>query len=317
MPQLRLFYATDLHGSEVCFRKFINAARFYKAEVLVMGGDVAGKMLIPIVEVGGGRFRYEWLGPPKVVPIDEVKEIERGIRLAGSYSFRTTEEDLAALHKDPIRAAQVFVQEMQAVFEGWLTLADERLAGLSVECYITPGNDDDRAIDVAFAHSQQVINPEGRVISIRGAFEMVSTGYSNVTPWHTPREEPEEILYRRIAEMADRVQRPDRALFCLHVPPYGSGLDTAPLLDEDLKPVVDASGMKVGAVGSVAVRDIVRHYQPMVGLHGHIHESRGSTKIGRTLCINPGSEYGEGVLRGALLALDDRRGIVDHIFVCG
>ena len=39
------------------------------------------------------------------------------------------------------------------------------------------------------------------------------------------------------------------------------------------------------------------------GIHGHIHESRGTFKLGKTLCINPGSEYTEGILRGSLIEL--------------
>ena len=44
---LRIFFATDVHGSERCFRKFLAAATVYEAEVLLLGGDVAGKGLVP------------------------------------------------------------------------------------------------------------------------------------------------------------------------------------------------------------------------------------------------------------------------------
>ena len=69
----------------------------------------------------------------------------------------------------------------------------------------------------------------------------------------------------------------------------------------------------MASVGSIAVRAAIEKYQPLLGLHGHIHESRSAQKIGRTLCINPGSEYGEGVLRGILLELSSK-GLEDHVF---
>jgi len=57
--------------------------------------------------------------------------------------------------------------------------------------------------------------------------------------------------------------------------------------------------------GSKSVRRAIEKYQPLLGLHGHIHESQSVAKIGKTTCINPGSEYGEGVLRGCIVILGD------------
>src|ERR1700760_1547096 len=56
-----------------------------------------------------------------------------------------------------------------------------------------------------------------------------------------------------------------------------------------------------GPVGSTAVRKIIEHYQPLLAVHGHIHESGGERRIGDTLCINPGSEANHGILRGYLI----------------
>ena len=197
---------------------------------------------------------------------------------------------------------------MAGVAKQWVALAEERLRGRDVECYIAPGNDDDFGIDEVLGNSDVVRNPEGEVIALRKAVEMIATGYSNPTPWDTPREEPEEALLARISAMAERVRNPSTAVFSLHVPPYGSGLDQAPLLDSNLKPQVSGGWCRSARLARPRCGTRSSRYQPSVALHGHIHESRAVVRIGRTRCINPGSEYGEGVLRGVLLELDEKKG---------
>jgi Icc-related predicted phosphoesterase len=315
MSKFRLFFTTDVHGSDVCFRKFLNAAKVYEASVLVLGGDITGKLLIPLVDEGQGRYRYQWLDRDVVTDAEGIVAAEREIRAAAAYSFRTDPEQLARIQADPRLAAEVFVVAMAGVAKQWVVLAEERLRGRDVECYIAPGNDDDFGIDEVLGNSDVVRNPEGQVIALRGAVEMITTGYSNPTPWDTPREEPEDALLARICAMGDRVRNLTTAVFTLHVPPYGSGLDEAPLLDNNLKPQVSGGRMMMGPVGSTAVREAIKRYQPSVALHGHIHESRAVVRIGRTRCINPGSEYGEGVLRGVLLELDEKKGLLDHVLI--
>ena len=315
MSKFRLFFTTDIHGSDVCFRKFLNAAKVYEASVLVLGGDITGKLLIPLVDQGQGRYRYHWLDRDVVTDAEGIAAAEREIRAAAAYSFRTDPEQLARIQADPDLAAEVFVVAMAGVAKQWVALAEERLRGRDVECYIAPGNDDDFGIDEVLGNSDVVRNPEGEVIALRNAVEMIATGYSNPTPWDTPREEPEEALLARIRAMAERVRNLSTAVFSLHVPPYGSGLDQAPLLDSNLKPQVSGGMVQIGPVGSTAVRDAIKQYQPSVALHGHIHESRAVVRIGRTRCINPGSEYGEGVLRGVLLELDEKKGMLDHVLI--
>ena len=56
-------------------------------------------------------------------------------------------------------------------------------------------------------------------------------------------------------------------------------------------------------VGSTAVRELIERIQPVLALHGHIHESRGVANIGKTVAINPGSSYTEGVLQGVIVTL--------------
>src|SRR5512147_601509 len=58
----RLLFASDFHGSERIFRKFVNAAKHYEADVLIMGGDVVGKLAIPVIREGNGSFRAHLMG---------------------------------------------------------------------------------------------------------------------------------------------------------------------------------------------------------------------------------------------------------------
>src|SRR5437773_363579 len=53
---MRLYFATDVHGSEKCWRKFLNAGKHYSADVIVLGGDMTGKALVPVINDGGGRW---------------------------------------------------------------------------------------------------------------------------------------------------------------------------------------------------------------------------------------------------------------------
>jgi len=104
------------------------------------------------------------------------------------------------------------------------------------------------------------------------------------------------------------------AIFNIHVPPYKSGLDEAPELDKDLRPVL--AGQSLKPVGSTALRKAIEEAKPLLGLHGHIHEGRGATRIGKTLCINPGSMYEQGTLLGAIVALGKNK-IENYVLTSG
>jgi Icc-related predicted phosphoesterase len=197
-----------------------------------------------------------------------------------------------------------------------MELAEERLRGTGIECYISPGNDDPLAIDTILNRGGIVINPEERVVMLRGEWEMISLGTTNITPWKSPRELPEDQLETKLNALAKQVKNQAKAIYNIHVPPYNTSIDKAPKLDSNLKPFVIPGGVQMTAVGSTAVTNIIKRYQPMLALHGHVHESRGKVKIGRTLCINPGSEYGEGVLRGALVQIGNK-GVEDFLLTSG
>lgn len=313
--RLALYYTSDVHGSERCFLKFVNAAKFYGVDTLILGGDLTGKMLVPIVEVDG-RWEMTLLGRHEVITTpSEVDEAEKRIRFNGFYPYRCDQRELARMEADPAYARAVFRQVMRESVERWVQLAEERLRGTGVRCFIMPGNDDEFDIDEALAHSDVVVNPDGRVLQVDG-YQLLSLSWANPTPWNSPRELPEEELAARLTRLAQELDPGTPAIFNLHCPPYNSTLDRAPQLREDLSVVMVGGQPNMVPVGSRAVREAIERYQPVLSLHGHIHESRGAVRIGRTLCINPGSAYAEGVLHGALVVLEGDR-VANYQLVSG
>jgi len=234
----------------------------------------------------------------------------------GFYPYECDAEELAALDADPAAVDALFRRLMTETLERWLALAEERISN-GLVCLMAPGNDDPPFVDALLDAAAGVVNPEGRVVELPGGFELISCGVSNPTPWDTPRELPEEELAALIEAQAVSVARPERAIFNLHVPPKDTPIDQAILLDAELRPVMQSGSPVEGGVGSSAVRAALERWQPMLGLHGHIHESRGEVKLGRTVALNPGSEYGEGVLRGVLVTLSERKGLRGWQFVSG
>lgn len=307
MGELRIFFTTDLHGSDKCFRKFIAASQFYKAPVIIVGGDITGKMVVPIVERKSGIHTSRYQGVEKVMRSEaEVADFENVVKDSGGYPYRTDEEELHKIASDESYKVQLFRKLILQRVEEWIALAEERLKGKGVECFILPGNDDIFEVDQAFAKANAVENPEGKVIDLPMGYQLLSSGFSNLTPWRCPRDLREDELYAKLRDIASSVKDFKRCIFNLHCPPYGTVLDEAPKLDKDLKPVLGLGGTPIMVhVGSVSVRSLIEEKNPLLSLHGHIHESRGAIRLGRTLSINPGSEYSEGVLKGAIINLKD------------
>ena len=304
----RIFFVTDLHGSEPCFRKFLNAAKVYDAKVLILGGDLTGKMIVPIVENAEGHWNTKFQGQDMAVTSrDELSKLESQIRSCGYYPYIASKQEMNELESSAEKVHALFTTLMLEQVHRWMQLAEERLAPTGVKFYVTGGNDDPMEIEPLLNDSNYVINPENKVVDIGDGVEMVSSGFGNITPWKCPRDVDENVLLEKLEVLACQVKNTERAIFNLHVPPYDSGIDLAPQLDKTLKVDTHAgTGVTMVPVGSTAVRKIIEKYQPMIGLHGHIHESRGVSKIGRTTCINPGSEYGEGFLRGVAIDMDQK-----------
>ncbi|HET7420358.1 MAG TPA: metallophosphoesterase [Candidatus Dormibacteraeota bacterium] len=309
----KVFFATDLHGSETCWKKFLNAAKFYGADVLICGGDMTGKAIVPIVSENG-HFSYVLGGEALTVAAEQVGEVEGHIRRRGYYPLQMTSDRLHELDADPAKRAACFQEVMLDGVDRWMKMAADKLRGTGVRIFVSPGNDDEMEVDEVIRRAEVVELGEGRIVEIDG-FPMISTGWSNPTPWKTHREESEEQLASRIDAMASQVGDKSRAIFNLHCPPYQSGLDEAPAIDADLRLL--HGGRALRPVGSTAVRAAIEKHQPLISLHGHIHESKGATRIGKTLAINPGSAYEEGMLMGAIIQLDPKKGIKSYQLVNG
>ena len=316
MTEFKLFFATDIHGSDVCWKKFVNAARFFDCQVLVMGGDMTGKMLVPIVAIGGDRFRARIAGDERIVHGEDVARLRKLVADSGYYPYDTTPDEVAALEADRGAVERLFEAKMTETLERWLQIADERLAGTNVQVFLGPANDDPPFVDGILAQGTRVQNPEGRLVELPAGWSMISCGWSNPTPWDSPREIPEEALLERIEAEVARLPGAERAIFNLHVPPKDSQLDKAALLNPNLSPVMSGGAPVIAGVGSTAVRTAIERHQPPLALHGHIHESRGAVRIGRTLSINPGSEYNDGILRGVIVTLSEK-GLKHHQLLAG
>jgi uncharacterized protein len=306
---MRIFFATDIHGSEVCWRKFLNSAAFYKADLVVLGGDVTGKAMVPITARDGYwqvTLRGETL---RLDTRQELDDVIARIRNSGFYPAMVSPDELAALGADAAAVDRRFSTEMLSSLDRWLDMADGKLRGGEIPCILNGGNDDIFEIDDVLESSPCVSFAEGKLLDLDG-FSLVSMGWTNPTPWDTYREAPEDELAAKIEAVAALVPDMGRAIFNFHAPPYGTGLDEAPALDDTLRPVHGGAVMK--PVGSRAVRDAILRHQPMLSVHGHIHESRGIKRMKRTLAINPGSVYGDGVLQGAVIDLDHKKAKVSR-----
>ena len=315
---MKLYFCSDIHGSDLCWRKFLAAPKFYGADVIVCGGDITGKFMVPIIRQPDGSCTSPFMGLQRRTRTDaELATLRQRIADAGQYSFETTPEENEALEGDPAAVDVRFRQLVVERVERWLTMAEERVRGTGVRILVSGANDDFYDVDEAIGRSDVIEDPNGRIVELDGGIELMGVGYGNLTPWNCPRDVSEDELAGHIARVADQLRDPARAIFSLHVPPFGSGLDFAPRLDANLKMVMTGSGPEMIPVGSTAVRDAILKYQPMLSLHGHIHESKGVQWMGRTRVVNPGSEYAEGVLDGALVAIDPHAGIENVLLVSG
>jgi Icc-related predicted phosphoesterase len=275
-------------------------------------------MVIQIVRQSDGTWRSQLFGSDMLANSEEeVTKLEKIIRDCGYYPYRTTEDEMTELEADRLKVDALFTRLMCESVARWVEIANQRLAGTDAVCYISPGNDDRLDIDAYLTDTKCVINPEEKRVQLTPHHEMITLGATNHTPWHTPREFSEEELAAKISALVDQVVDMPNAIFNFHCPPANTLIDAAPKLDATLRPVITGGQLQWISAGSVAVRASIEKHQPLVGLHGHIHESKGVAKIGRTLCLNPGSEYGEGILRGAVLELGDKGGIKSHVFTSG
>lgn len=311
----RYFFATDVHGSDRCFRKFLAAAGAYEADALILGGDIAGKAIVPISANGGGRFSFSFHGVDESVSEQDLPQALARIQFNGLYPRICAADEIERMREDGEYLHSLFERVIAEQVAGWCELAAERLPD-EVPLVITPGNDDPEVIDAVLAEAERVRFTELEVAEVGPAW-LASLGNTNPTPWHTDREYEESELAAQIDGMLADYADGRPLMFNFHCPPYKSGLDTVAKLDDEFRPVIEYGAAVEEPVGSTAVRDAITRYQPTVALHGHIHECQGAHRIGETVCLNPGSDYSSGVLKGVIVDLAGDGSYRHHLFTNG
>lgn len=313
-----VFFATDVHGSERCFRKWLNASKGYGADVLVLGGDLTGKVIVPVQRRNGGHLARWRDREHRFETREELSAFERAVADAGAYAWHAEPDEAEATFADDEASERLFARLAAERVADWVELAQVRLRESGTKAFVIAGNDDPYEVDEALAGSTALVNADHRIVWIDDWLAMLSVGDSTPTPWNSPREISEERYATLVTGLADQLDESTTAIFNLHVPPFDSTLDLAPELDEHLHVRYTIAGEpRQVPVGGKSVREAIERYQPLAGLHGHVHEGRGRAKIGRTVCFNPGSDYQQGVLRGVLLRLSPKRGVRDFTFTTG
>lgn len=302
----RILFTTDLHGSDIVFRKMLNLAKSIKVDLIIMGGDVAGKIFIPII-ADNGIYKVNLNGQIRTLKNEnELKEIEKEIANEGSYFKIISKEEFERITNNSSLLNEIFQAVAIERLSNWTKIADESLKGTAIKILISGGNDDSQALVDSIKNSESVVNVDQSVYTDYQPFSILNVGFSNPTPFNTPREVSEDKLEEIIMKLINKSNSdPDHMIYNIHVPPYGTTLDLAPkvITNQDGTLSISMKGGEAEMIhaGSIAVRKLIERFQPALSLHGHIHEARAAERIGKTLCINPGSSYTEGTLNSAVI----------------
>ncbi len=315
MKMTRILYGSDFHGSEAVFRKFLASGLQYKVNALMVGGDVTGKAMVPVIHQGGGRYTGSLFGAEKTATTpQELEALKKAISSVGFYPIVLEQDEAKELEDDPAKMGARFEHEMSQRVREWMQLAEEKLVPQKITLYFMAGNDDLYSIDKVVAEFEHIRNPDMKCLELEGGYSVVGLSNANMTPWRCARDVEEAELTAKLDALAAMIDKPERTIAMLHVPPYNSGLDTCPDLDKNLKIITQGGQVVMKSAGSPAVRAFIEKVQPMLSLHGHIHESPGHFRNGRTLMINAGSEYAEGIMKAAIINLEDGK-VKGHLLV--
>ena len=315
MTMTRILYGSDFHGSEAVFRKFLSSGFQYKVNALMVGGDVTGKAMIPVIHQGAGRYEATLFGEEKTSSSpDELEKLMKSIGNVGFYPIVLEQDEAQELENDPEKMGVRFEKEMCDRVREWMKLAEEKLVPQHITLYFMPGNDDLQSIDKVVDEFKNICNPDMKHFEMEDGYEVVGLSNANLTPWLCARDVDEQALTRKLDELAAMIQKPERTIAILHVPPFASGLDTCPDLDKNLKIITEGGQVVMKSAGSPAVKSFIEKVQPMLSLHGHIHESPGHFHNGRTLMINAGSEYAEGIMKAAIINLENGK-VKGHLLI--
>jgi Icc-related predicted phosphoesterase len=306
MSTVKILFTADLHGSDLCYRKFLRAIQNYKADIAIIGGDITGKALVPIIAKRDGTYVTTLFGVEHVANDEkELPKLTDKIVAVGFYYKIMTKEEYEEFSQNESAQKKIFEELIVERVKRWVELAESFVKTNKIKFLLMPGNDDIYEVDDVINKSEYVINPAGKIIQINNTHEVVGCDLANMTPWKCPRDVEDEVLEARLERVMTNIKNPNTTILVLHAPPYGTNIDLAPALDKDLRYVTKGGQLIFEHVGSKGIRKIIEKYQPLLGLHGHIHESKGYDKIGRTLVINPGSEYNEGILHLAIVVISE------------
>lgn len=302
----KIFFSVDVHGANSVWRKWLKVPEMYDVQALLFCGDLTGKSLVPFIKEKNGTHKAFYFGKNFTLRTDnEIKEMEKRIKDAGAYTMRTDPDEVEELQKNPKKVESLMLDMIKKRLDNWMQQLLDTIDVQQVDAIVMPGNDDDFLADdvISSYRSEGIVWCLDEVVDIVG-IPMISLDYVNPTPWDTPREDSERGMKKRIKKLVQKLDNPSSSIFNFHAPPHGTMLDLAPELDTNKKPVTIAGQVNFEHVGSTAVYHAIEKYQPLIGLHGHIHESYGHDQIGNTPVVNPGSEYGEGILRGYIIEVD-------------
>jgi Icc-related predicted phosphoesterase len=313
MALTRYLFATDMHASDLAFRKFISVALQYKVDVAVTD-ELTGKFIIPAVKQNDGTVRFMFRDETVTAHSDAERKVEEAkAGNVGNYVYYCTPEEYEEIKTKGEEAfGELFNKLVTERLRNWMKLAEEKLRGKVNTVIMMPGNDDESYIDNVLAESEWIVNPEGKVMTLLGN-EIFATGLTNMTPWKCPRDVEEGVLEKYLENLTSQVKDWKHAIAITHCPPYDTKIDKAPKLDDKFKVVYSGGAPVMIPVGSTSIRKMIEKYQPLLWLHGHIHEGKGIDHIGRTT-LNSGSEYYKGLLSAALVNLEDDK-VKGYMFI--
>ncbi|MHA2245885.1 MAG: metallophosphoesterase family protein [Candidatus Hodarchaeales archaeon] len=329
---VKIFFCTDIHGAENLWKKLLNAGKYLNAEVLILGGDITGTRIVPVIEQPNGTWtgiKYRWNNREVIMKTEsEVKDFEEYLRSIGCYTCLITPEENKLLSSPesvfsedsfskPVKGGpldKLFDRLISERLHRWLNMIDDimsdgtRRVPEGTKVILCPGNDDSFIVDEIIKKDHRFALGDERKIDLDGKHEMISYGWTTPTPWKTYRETTEEIIKETIDKLTSTISDIDSSIFCLHCPPYGTLLDKTLVLRPRNRSLGFGSFI---SIGSKSIKQAIQRYQPLLSLHGHVHKlvtvshPSGGIKIGRTHCMNPGSEYPSNILNGFLIELNN------------
>ena len=292
----KILIVSDLHGSNACFKKCVAMVKETSPNVLVVAGDFLGKSIAKFRRNDDGSTEYfPRKGARQILTEDVFVKLKNSWSDSGVYPVEVTE--LGDESTDEELQTSAGIRRLTQ----WLDYGHQAFPDLQVVAI--PGNDDPDALVEVLQTHPWVKNVDGRIVCIHG-YEFLGLGYSNETPWETPRELTEEEIAEKLKELSGKVTNPRRTIAVVHIPPRDSNLDLAPNLERLPDGTLQITGTGYSACGSSAVRQFIETFSPLLLICGHCHSSGGVARIDHTLCVNPGSTFQRGLLLARVVVLD-------------